>query len=60
MHLWRILHFVVEHLVVWLLVVIDKLVDILINLNRSVYATVFVLKLHVVLARLFSVGFNLD
>ena len=60
MYLGRILHFVVEHLVVWLLVVTDKLVDILVNLNRGVYATVSVLKLYIVLARLLSVGFNLD
>ena len=60
MYLGRILHFVVEHLVVWLLVVTDKLVDILVNLNRGVYATVSVLKLYIVLAWLLSVGFNLD
>ena len=60
MHFWRVLHFVVEHLIVRLLVVIDKLVDVLVNLNRSVYTTVSVLELHIVLAGLLSVGFDLD
>lgn len=60
MDLRRVLHFVIEHLIVGLLSVADELVDILVNLNCCVDPAVFVLELNVVLAWLLDVRFHLN
>lgn len=56
----RILDFVVEHGVVWLLGVADELVNVLVNLNRSRNPAIAVLELNVVLPWLLIHCLDLD
>ena len=60
MHLWRILHLIVQHCVVGLLGVAHQLVYVLVDLNCAGHPAILVLKLNVVLAGLFRRCFHLN
>ena len=60
MNFWCVLDLVVEHLIVWLLIITHKLVDVLVNLNRCRKTSISVVELDVVLPWLLSVSLDLD
>jgi hypothetical protein len=55
-----VLYFVVEKCIIWLLVVFDKLVYVLVDLNRRCRCSSLVLELNVVLAWLIGRSLNLN
>ena len=55
-----VLDLIVEHLVVRLLVITDKLINVLVNLNRCRKTSISVVELDVVLARLLIIRHDLD
>ena len=60
MNIRCVLNLVVEHLVVRLLIVAHELIDVLINLNCRREASIFIMELNVVFARLLILSHDLN